>query len=124
MGDLDPKACVLTHVGLQLACINNAKFNGRLSNVQIWPYQNASVLLYHPAYESGLVFTEPLFLVCAVTFPSSGMRYTQGLERINHIPPFFFLSSALAFRADRTSGARVLSGSDVWMKGCYECVSE
>lgn len=47
------------------------------------------------------------------------MRYTQAWKKTNHIPPFFFLSSALALRAESTSGARVLSGSDVCMKGCW-----
>ena len=40
-----------------------------------------------------------------------------------HIPPFLRFSSALAFLADKTSGASVFKGSAVWMNGCYSSLA-
>jgi hypothetical protein len=52
------------------------------------------------------------------------MRDIPETASINHTPPFLRRSSALAFLADRTSGARVLSGSAVLMNGCCGILSE
>lgn len=54
--------------------------------------------------------------------PSDEMR-SEILSEAIYIPPFFRLSSALAFLAARTSGASVFSGSAVWMNGCCDTVS-
>jgi hypothetical protein len=78
------------------------------------------VLLYQSTYESVLVFEVLLRLACvALESKSSPVRcILKGFAEANHIPPFFRFSSALAFLADNTSGASVLSGSAVWMNGC------
>jgi hypothetical protein len=77
-------------------------------------FQNASVLPYHPVYESVLAFVEPLLLIFAEVCPRFLDKTHPGpVKKTDHIPPFFFLSSALALRAEITSGDSVLSGSDV-----------
>lgn len=83
-------------------------------------------LPYHSAYERvALMLEESLPLDRLASAPvAPRVRCVLKLDsRSNHIPPFFRLSSALAFLAASTSGASVLSGSAVWMNGCYNSVS-
>jgi hypothetical protein len=58
----------------------------------------------------------------SVQFYVSSMRgIPETTQELNHTPPFLRRSSALALRADMTSGASVPRGSAVLINGCYDC---
>jgi hypothetical protein len=77
------------------------------------------VLSYHSAYDSVIVSIKWLPLACIVFSPVFLIRgITETKQERNHTPPFLRRSSALAFLADNTSGASVLSGSAVLINGC------
>lgn len=95
-----------------------------LTSPSLPPIYSCSALRYHDAYETRPEWPGPGSspLVCVVSdsvVPRLLCKmYLYRADDTFHIPPFFRLSSALAFLADNTSGASVFSGSAVWMKGC------
>ena len=96
-----------------------ASFNGRSCGLGKKAYSRSPALRYHSAYESvALASGESSPPVCFASKPGPADKMHSELVTSVHIPPFFRLSSALAFLAASTNGASVLSGSEVWMNGC------
>lgn len=82
------------------------------------------VFSYHSANDPVLGVVASTLSSCAFFCPAFlDERHPRNDEERNYTPPFLRRSSARAFLADSTSGARVLSGSAVLMNGCCSCQS-